>query len=136
VYTHGIAGLLGGLMAGLFADPGMVVYLGLGRRADVTTSGLFYGHPKQLAIQAGAALTVIAWDALVTFLLLRGIGLVMKLRIPDADLEVGDVAVHGEEVCPPGEPVRAGTRDAAAAPPPAGLPDGRPREPEKVPSAE
>jgi ammonium transporter, Amt family len=139
VYTHGIAGLLGGLMVGLFADPKMVVYLGLGRHADVTTSGLFYGHPKQLAIQAGAALTVIVWDALVTFLLLKGIGLVMKLRIPDAELEIGDVAVHGEEVYPSEELVRVGapeTPAAAGAPDRAGWPEGRQREPEKVPSDE
>ena len=139
VYTHGIAGLLGGLMVGLFADPKMVVYLGLGRSADVTTSGLFYGHPKQLAIQAGAALTVIVWDGLVTFLLLKGISLVMNLRIPDADLEIGDVAVHGEEVYPSEELVRVGApgTPAGAVPPDrAGLPDGRQREPEKVPSDE
>ena len=139
VYTHGIAGLLGGLMVGLFADPKMVVYLGLGKNADVTTSGLFYGHPKQLAIQAGAALTVIIWDAAVTFLLLKGIGLFMKLRIPDAELEIGDVAVHGEEVYPSEELVRVGapgTQAAAAAPDRAGPPDGRQREPEKVSSEE
>jgi Amt family ammonium transporter len=139
VYTHGIAGLLGGLMVGLFADPQMVVYLGLGRSADVTTSGLFYGHPKQLAIQAGAALTVIVWDALVTFLLLKGIGLFMKLRIPDAELEIGDVAVHGEEVYPSEELVRVGASGmpaAAGAPDRAALPDERQREPEKVSSDE
>src|SRR6478609_11783624 len=39
VYTHGIAGLAGGLMVGLFADPHMIVYLGLGKNPDVTTAG-------------------------------------------------------------------------------------------------
>jgi ammonium transporter, Amt family len=139
VYTHGIAGLLGGLMVGLLADPKMIVYLGLGKNANVTTAGLFYGHPKQLALQAGAALTVIIWDGVVTFLILKGIGLFMKLRIPDAQLEIGDVAVHGEEVYPSEELVRVGApgTPAGAVPPDrAGLPDGRPREPEKVPSDE
>ena len=60
----------------------MIVYLGIGKNPNVTTAGLFYGHPKQLLIQAGAALTVIIWDGLVTFVLLRGIGLFMKLRSP------------------------------------------------------
>ena len=140
VYTHGIAGLLGGLMVGLFADPKMIVYLGLGKTSSVAGAGLFYGHPKQLAIQAGAALTIIIWDGLVTFLILRGIGLFMKLRIPDADLEIGDVAVHGEEVYPSEELVRVGgaaeTAGAARAPDRAGLAGGREREPEKVPSEE
>jgi len=96
VYTHGFAGLLGGLLVGLFADPSMIVYLGLGKSPNITTAGLFYGHPKQLLIQAGAALTVIVWDGLVTFLILKGLSLFMSLRAPDEVLEVGDLAVHGE----------------------------------------
>jgi ammonium transporter, Amt family len=108
VYTHGIAGLLGGLLVGLLADPKMIVYLGAGRNPSVSTAGLFYGNPKQLLIQAGAALTVIVWDGLVTFLILRGIGLFMKLRIPDEQLEVGDAMVHGEEAYPSEELTRVG----------------------------
>jgi ammonium transporter, Amt family len=120
VYTHGIAGLAGGLMVGLFADPHMIVYLGLGKNPDVTTAGLFYGHPKQLLIQAGAALTIIVWDGLVTFLLLRGIGLFMKLRLPDEVLEIGDVAIHNEEVYPSEALTRVGS--GPTAPPPAPSP--------------
>jgi Amt family ammonium transporter len=121
VYTHGFAGLLGGLMVGLFANPSMIVYVGAGKTPAVTTAGLFYHHPKQLLIQAGAALTVIVWDGLVTFILLRIIGLFWKLREPDAALLVGDLAIHGEVAYPmeepdvhahvgeiPGEPIPAG----------------------------
>ncbi len=107
VYTHGFAGLIGGLMVGLLADPKMIVYLGLGKAPNVTTAGLFYGHPRQLLIQAGAALTVIVWDGLVTFLILRGIALFTKLRMPEAELEVGDLAVHGEVAYPNEEPDEA-----------------------------
>src|SRR5262249_4031005 len=108
VYTHGIAGLLGGLLVGLLADPSMIVYLGIGKSPNVPPAALSHGHPRQLLVQAGAALTIIVWDALITFLILRGIGLFMKLRIPDAELEVGDVAVHGEEAYPAEELVRVG----------------------------
>ena len=125
VYTHGIAGLAGGLLVGLFADPHMIVYLGLGKNASITTAGLFYGHPKQLLIQLGAGLTVIVWDGLVTFLLLRGIGLFMKLRMPDEELEAGDVAVHEEVVYPSEELTRVGAAVAA---------DGAAPLPQKVPS--
>jgi ammonium transporter, Amt family len=104
VYTHGFAGLLGGLLVGLFADPKMIVYLGIGKAAPSTTAGAFYGHPKQLLWQAGAALTVIIWDGLVTFLILRGIGLFMKLRMSDAELVSGDISVHGEVAYPNEEP--------------------------------
>ena len=104
VYTHGFAGLCGGLLVGLLADPGMIVYLGIGKNPDVTTAGLFYGHPRQLLVQAGAALTVIIWDGVVTFLILRGIGLFMKLREPDEVLAAGDVSIHGEVAYPMEEP--------------------------------
>jgi Amt family ammonium transporter len=73
---------------------------------------LFYGHPKQLAIQAGAALTIIIWDSAVTFVLLKGIGLFVKLRIPDEDLEIGDIAVHGEEAYPSEDLVSVGSSRA------------------------
>src|SRR6516225_8368423 len=121
VYTHGIAGLFGGLLVGLLADPKMIVYLGIGKNPNVTTSGLFYGHPHQLLVQAGAALTIIVWDGLVTFLILKGIGLFMRLRIPDAELEIGDVAVHGEEAYPAEELALVGA--GAPEPPGAGSSD-------------
>jgi ammonium transporter, Amt family len=117
VYTHGFAGLFGGLLVGLLADPNMIVYLGLGKTPSLTGAGLFYGHPKQLLIQAGAALTVIIWDGLITFVILRGLGLFMNLRMPDPVLESGDVGVHNEEVYPSETLTRAqGELVGAAAP--------------------
>jgi Amt family ammonium transporter len=104
VYTHGFAGLAGGLLVGLFADPKMIVYLGIGKASDVTTAGLFYGHPKQLLIQLEAALAVIVWDAFVTYAILRVIKFFTPLRMTDAELMVGDLAVHGEEAYPEEEP--------------------------------
>ena len=93
----------------------MIVYLGLGKGSGFSGAGLFYGNPHQLLIQLGAAVTVIIWDGLVTFLLLRGIGLVMKLRAPEEDLEIGDVAFHGEEAYPSDELALAGVSAAQAA---------------------
>jgi ammonium transporter, Amt family len=123
VYTHGFAGLLGGLMVGLLADPKMIVYLGVGKTPNDTVAGLFYGHPKQLLIQAGAALTVIIWDGVVTFLLLRFIGLFWKLREPDEALLAGDIAIHGEVAYPTEEPeVEAHAGEVPGEPLPA---DGR-----------
>ncbi len=125
VYTHGFAGLLGGLLVGLLADPNMIVYLGLGKNPSISGAGLFYGHGKQLAIQAGAALTIIIWDGAVTFILLKAIGLVVKLRIPDDQLEIGDVAVHGEEAYPSDELISIGASSRAdeATPPDGKVPE-------------
>jgi Amt family ammonium transporter len=116
VYTHGFAGLLGGLMVGLLADPRMIVYLGSGKTRGFSPAGLLYGNPRQLLVQAGAAATVIIWDGLVTFVLLRGIGLVMRLRMTDAELAAGDRAVHGEVAYPAEPPEPAALPEPPAAP--------------------
>jgi ammonium transporter, Amt family len=104
VYTHGFAGLIGGLLVGLVADPKMIEYIGIGKAPSVSGAGLFYGHPRQLLIQAGAALTIIIWDALVTYAILRVIKFFTPLRMPDAELQAGDAAVHGEVAYPDEEP--------------------------------
>ncbi|HTW08272.1 MAG TPA: ammonium transporter [Acidimicrobiales bacterium] len=111
VYTHGIAGLVGGLLLGVFADPSVVVYqqigLASGSPVDVSVKGALYGHPGQIAIQFGAALTVIIWDALVTFVILTVLKFLFggSLRYDDATCEVGDLAVHDEEGYPDTEGV-------------------------------
>jgi ammonium transporter, Amt family len=100
-HTHGVAGLAGGLLVGVLADPHVVEYLGGSTGSDVTASGWLWGHhPKQILIQAGAAGTVIVWDALVTFVILRVLGIFMKLRLPDEVLETGDLGAHDEEAYP------------------------------------
>jgi len=102
VYTHGIAGLTGGLMVGLLADPNMIEYPAAPGGAAFAGTGLFYGHPHQLLVQFLAALTIIIWDGAVTFVIWMFIKYVlrMKLRFSDEELQIGDVAIHGEEAYP------------------------------------
>jgi ammonium transporter, Amt family len=104
VYTHGIAGLLGGLLVGCLADPNMIEYFGPKGTAagGFGGAGAFYGDPHRLLIQFLAALTIIVWDALVTAAILYFIKYVLRLnlRMPEAILEVGDIAIHGEEAFP------------------------------------
>jgi ammonium transporter, Amt family len=104
VYTHGLAGLTGGLLVGIFVDPGMVLYHSV-NGSPITFSGVLYGsNPKQLWIQFLAALTIIVWDGVVTFILLKIIGLFTGgLRMSDEELEAGDVGVHDEEAYPADE---------------------------------
>jgi Amt family ammonium transporter len=86
---------------------------------------LFYGHPHQLLVQLEAALTIIIWDAVVTFVILMVIKHVfrMKLRLPDEVLEIGDIAVHGEEAYPSDELISVGSSRADEASPTS--PDGK-----------
>lgn len=105
-HTHGVAGLTGGLLVGIFADPNVVVYHktgGPGGGAQFAVAGLLYGHPKQLLLQLLAGLTIIMWDALMTFVILKVISLFTPLRMPEDMLVIGDLAAHDEEAYPSDE---------------------------------
>jgi Amt family ammonium transporter len=103
VYTHGLAGLCGGLLVGIFADPTVVVYPKTVTGTPFAVTGWLYGDRHEFFQQILAALTIIVWDALVTFLILKLISLVTPLRMSDEDLAIGDLAVHGEEAYPSDE---------------------------------
>ncbi|MGA7054137.1 MAG: ammonium transporter [Mycobacterium sp.] len=129
-HTHGVAGLAGGLLVGVLADPKIVEYLGGSTGTDVTTAGWLYGHhPKQILIQAGAAGTVIVWDALITFVILKVLGLFMKLRLPDEVLESGDLGVHDEEAYPDESLVTTSGRADWPKAPRTATPTSKPAEP-------
>ncbi len=111
-HTHGVAGLLGGLLVGVFADPAVPLYDKVSG-ATVSMRGWLYGNRHQFFIQLFAALTIIVYDALATFLILKVISLFTPLRMPDDQLEIGDLAVHDEEAYPSDE----GARRLDTAPP-------------------
>jgi Amt family ammonium transporter len=105
VYTHGIAGLLGGLLVGVLADPNVLEYPAAPGPNGVAFGGagwIWGHHPHQLLVQFLAALTIIVWDGIITAVIWMVIKYVfrIKLRLPDDQLEIGDVAVHGEEAYP------------------------------------
>lgn len=88
--AHGIAGLVGGLLTGVLADPTVTQYVAPG------LAGLLYGNPGQLLIQAEAAAIVIVYVFVVSFILLKLIGLFVPLQENPEKLKVGDEAIHGE----------------------------------------
>jgi Amt family ammonium transporter len=114
VYTHGIAGLVGGLLVGLIADPGMTMfgvsgthYKGAG---GVSVGGWFYTHSfHQLWEQFLAASWIICYTAVGTAVVFYIVKFVLGgLREDEETLRVGDIAIHEEEAFPEptfGEPV-------------------------------
>jgi ammonium transporter, Amt family len=95
--THGVAGLTGGLLVGILANPGMLQYIGTDKDAPgVNVTGWLYGNPHQLLLQVYGAAFIIVFNAIMTFIILKIIGLIVPLRMDDATLKVGDDAVHGE----------------------------------------
>src|SRR4029077_5080585 len=95
--TQGRAALTGGLMVGLLANPDMLLYIGTDKDAPgVNITGLLYGNPSQLWLQAAGAAFIIVYNAIATYIILKVIGLIVPLRMDEATLKVGDDAVHGE----------------------------------------
>jgi len=96
--THGIAGLTGGLLVGILANPDMLMYIGTDKEAPgVSITGLLYGDPgSQLLLQLEGAAFIIVYNAIATFIILKVISIFVPLRMDEATLLVGDDAVHGE----------------------------------------
>jgi Amt family ammonium transporter len=112
IYTHGFAGLAGGLLTGVFADSHMIVYLGLGSTPSFAAVGGL--HLLKLQFLAGG--WVVLFSAAGTFVLLKLVGLVVPLRMTEAEMEMGDIAVHGHEVYPSDVPSLAEHGAAPRAP--------------------
>jgi Amt family ammonium transporter len=95
--THGVAGLTGGLLVGILANPNMLMYIGTDKEAPgFSVTGLIYGNAHQLLLQAEGAAFIIVYNIIATFIILKVIGLIVPLRMDEATLKVGDDAVHGE----------------------------------------
>jgi len=93
VAAHGVGGLVGAILVGVFARP---EYGG--------AAGLLAGNPKQVAIQAVAVLAALAYSAVISFALFKLIGGVVDLRASQRDEAIGlDVPMHGEEAYGSGE---------------------------------
>jgi ammonium transporter, Amt family len=83
--VHGIGGIVGALLTGVFAAPALG---GFGTVEDI---------PGQLFIQfKGVAFTVI-YTAIVTFVILKVLDMVMGLRVSEEEEAVGlDLSLHNE----------------------------------------
>jgi ammonium transporter, Amt family len=95
--THGVAGLTGGLLVGILANPDMLLYIGTDKQAPgINVTGALYGNFPQLLLQAEGAAFIIAYNAIATAIILFVISIFVPLRMDEATLKVGDDAVHGE----------------------------------------
>ena len=96
--THGVAGLTGGLLVGVLANPDMLIYIGTDKEAPgVSVTGLLYGDTgHQLLMQVYGAAFIIVYNVIATFIILKVISIIVPLRMDEATLRVGDDAVHGE----------------------------------------
>jgi Amt family ammonium transporter len=103
LYTHGFAGFAGGLLTGVFADAAMAVAYektGHGLVPFGSANGVLHGGFTLLKWQFFAGVWVIVWSGVVTFALLKLVGLFVPLRMAQENMEIGDTAEHGHEVYP------------------------------------
>jgi ammonium transporter, Amt family len=88
IAAHGVGGSVGALLTGVFAQKSL----------NGLADGLLYGNPGQLMVQATAVLAAIVYSGVVSFILLKLIGLVIPLRASATDESEGlDITQHGEE---------------------------------------
>ncbi|MFZ3101749.1 MAG: ammonium transporter [Desulfitobacteriaceae bacterium] len=86
---HGIGGTWGALATGIFATKTI---------NPLGADGLLYGNPSQLGIQAIAVGTTIVFAVVGTFIILKVVGLVTKLRATEEEETTGlDLSMHGEQ---------------------------------------
>jgi Amt family ammonium transporter len=84
--VHGIGGMTGTLLAGVFATS-----------AIGGTAGLLEGNPQQLLLQLYGVAVTLAWSGGVTFILLKLVGAFVPLRVSQQqELEGLDISQHGE----------------------------------------
>ncbi|MBD5656601.1 MAG: ammonium transporter, partial [Candidatus Eremiobacteraeota bacterium] len=102
IHTHGVAGLIGGLMVGVVGNPAMLEYLTTDKKGSpVSVGGFACGAGfHQLGMQALAAVVIIVYDAIGTFVVLKLISLVVPLRASEPEMEGGDLAIHGVDPMP------------------------------------
>lgn len=85
---HGVAGIFGALLTGVFADPSV----------NEAARGLLYGNPGQLLKQLIATLVTILYSGGFTLLILCLVRLTMGTRTSIDDEIVGlDESIHGEK---------------------------------------
>lgn len=94
-HTHAVAGLLGGVLTGLFAEPTLCsLFLPV-----ANSRGGVYGGSGGIQIlkQLAGAAFIIGWNVVVTSIICVLINRVIPLRMSEEQLLIGDDAVHGEE---------------------------------------
>jgi ammonium transporter, Amt family len=90
---HGVGGISGALLTGVFAE-----------KAWGGTDGLLHGNPAQFGVQAVGVVATIVYSAVVSFVLLKAIGAVSALAASHKAQGMGmDITQHGEEAYTHGE---------------------------------
>src|SRR5471032_2287883 len=95
--VHGVGGILGALLTGVFAAPqlggqGIFDYVTNKMSADPYSIG------HQVLVQAEAVGTTVIWSAVVSLIAYKLVDIVIGLRVPEEEEREGlDITSHGEQ---------------------------------------
>jgi Amt family ammonium transporter len=85
---HGVAGILGAILTGVFADPSI----------NEAGKGLLYGNPGQVLIQILSVVVTIIYDAIATLVILMVVKALTGLRVsPEEEVAGLDSSQHREK---------------------------------------
>ncbi|MBU3708867.1 MAG: ammonium transporter [Burkholderiaceae bacterium] len=93
--VHGVGGILGALLTGVFASPS----LGGAGIYDYVTNAVSpeYSIAGQLWIQLQAVLTTVIWSGVVAFIAYKVVDMIVGLRVTEEEEREGlDISSHGE----------------------------------------
>ena len=89
--VHGVGGMLGLFMAGIFCSPALGIFSGNGFSDGVTTIG------GQLGIQLTGIAATFVYTAIVSWVLLRVVDAIVTVRVDQEDETAGlDIVLHDE----------------------------------------
>ena len=93
--VHGVGGILGALLTGVFASPS----LGGQGVWDYTNNAMdtAYSIADKVLVQAHGVVVTVVWSAVVAFIAFKLVDIVIGLRVPEDEEREGlDVTSHGE----------------------------------------
>jgi len=89
--VHGVGGMLGLFMAGIFCSPALGIFSGNGFSDGVSTIG------GQLGIQLTGIAATFVYTAIVSWVLLRAVNAIVSVRVDQEDETAGlDIVLHDE----------------------------------------
>lgn len=89
--VHGVGGILGTLLAGIFCSPALGIFSGNGFSEGIDSiSG-------QFTVQAIGVLSIFAYTAVVSWIILKLVDKVVGLRVDQEEEDIGlDLVLHDE----------------------------------------
>ena len=92
--AHGVGGIVGALLTGILAE----------KKWNGVADGALFGNPRQLGIQVIAVVATILFSGVMTFVILKLMTLIVRVRASAHEQGIGlDISQHGEEAYSRGE---------------------------------